>query len=36
MVMKESSGRWMSLRFNDKTGKSEPDAVFRIDAMTKY
>lgn len=36
MVMKENSGRWMSLRFNDKTGKNEPDAVFRIDALTEY
>jgi hypothetical protein len=36
MVMKESSGRWMTLRFNDKTGKNEPDAVFRLDALAEY
>jgi hypothetical protein len=36
MVMKESSGRWMTLRYNDKTGKNEPDAVFRLDALAEY
>ena len=36
MVMKESSGRWMTLRFNEKTGKNEPDAVFRLDALAEY
>lgn len=36
MVMKEGSGRWMTLRFNDKTGKNEPDAVFRLDALAEY
>ena len=36
MVMKEVSGRWMTLRFNDKSGKNEPDAIFRIEAMTEY
>lgn len=36
MVMKENSGRWMTLRFNEKTGKNEPDAIFRIDAMVEY
>ncbi|MGB4599721.1 MAG: DEAD/DEAH box helicase family protein [Trichlorobacter sp.] len=36
MVMKDTSGRWMTLRFNDKNGKNEPDAIFRIDAMAEY
>ena len=36
MVMKEGSGRWMTLRFNEKTGKNEPDAVFRMDALAEY
>jgi hypothetical protein len=36
MVMKEASGRWMTLRFNDRTGKNEPDAVLRLDAMAEY
>lgn len=36
MVMLEKSGRWMTLRFNEKTDKLEPDAVFRLDAMTEY
>jgi hypothetical protein len=36
MVMKENSGRWMTLRFNEKTGKNEPDAVFRLDALAEY
>jgi type III restriction enzyme len=36
MVMKEASGRWMTLRLNEKNGKNEPDVVFRIGAMTEY
>ena len=36
MVTKEASGRWMTLRFNDKTGKNEPDTVFRLDALAQY
>jgi hypothetical protein len=36
MIMKESSGRWMTLRYNDKTGKNEPDAIFRLDALAEY
>jgi len=36
MVMMEGSGRWMTLRVNDKTGKNEPDAVFRLDALAEY
>ncbi|MCM2356875.1 MAG: DEAD/DEAH box helicase family protein [Geobacteraceae bacterium] len=36
MVMKEISGRWMTLRFNEKTGKNEPDAIFRVEAMSEY
>lgn len=36
MVMKESSGRWMTLRFNEKSGMNEPDAVFRVEAMPEY
>lgn len=36
MVMKENNGRWMTLRFNEKTGKLEPDAIFRIEALTEY
>jgi hypothetical protein len=36
MVMRENSGRWITLRFNDKTGKIEPDAIFRIEALTEY
>lgn len=36
MVMKESSGRWMTLRYNDRTGKNEPDAIFRLDALVEY
>jgi hypothetical protein len=36
MVTKEAPGRWMTLRYNDKTGKNEPDAVFRLDALAQY
>jgi hypothetical protein len=36
MVMRENAGRWMTLRFNEKTCKIEPDAIFRIEAMTEY
>jgi type III restriction enzyme len=36
MVMRETSGRWMTLRYNEKSGKNEPDAVFMIEAMTEY
>ena len=36
MVMLEKSGRWMTLRFNEKTDKLEPDAVFRLDALADY
>ena len=36
MVMFEESGRWMTLRFNEKTDKLEPDAVFRLDALAEY
>lgn len=36
MVMHEDSGRWMTLRFNEKTDKLEPDAVFRVDALAEY
>lgn len=36
MVMKETSGRWMTLRFNEKSGKNEPDSIFRIEALTEY
>ncbi len=36
MVMMEASGRWMPLRLNEKSGKNEPDAIFRIGAMTEY
>lgn len=36
LVMKEGSGRWMTLRYNDKNGRNEPDAVFRVEAMTEY
>lgn len=36
MVMKEGSGRWMTLRFNEKSGMNEPDAVFRVEAMAEY
>jgi len=36
MVMLENSGRWMTLRFNEKTDKLEPDAVFRLDALAEY
>lgn len=36
MVMRENSGRWMTLRFNENTDKLEPDAVFRIDALAEY
>lgn len=36
MVMKETSGRWMTLRFNEKTGKNEPDAIFRVEALAEY
>lgn len=36
MVMHEKSGRWMTLRFNEKTDKLEPDAVFRVDALAEY
>lgn len=36
MVMLEKSGRWMTLRFNEKTDKLEPDAVFRLDALAEY
>jgi hypothetical protein len=36
MVMREDSGRWMTLRFNENTDKLEPDAVFRLDALAEY
>ena len=36
MVMLENSGRWMTLRFNEKTDKLEPDSVFRLDALAEY
>jgi superfamily II DNA or RNA helicase len=36
MVMLEKSGRWMTLRLNEKTDKLEPDAVFRLDALSQY
>lgn len=36
MVTREESGRWMTLRFDDQTGKNEPDAVFRIAALPHY
>lgn len=36
MVMKENTGRWMTLRFDEKSGKNVPDTVFRIDALTEY
>jgi len=36
MVMLEQSGRWMTLRFNEKSDKLEPDAVFRLDALADY
>ncbi len=36
MVMKETSGRWMTLRFNEKNGKNEPDAIFRVEALAGY
>jgi len=36
MVMHEDSGRWMTLRYNEKTDKLEPDAVFRVDALAEY
>jgi hypothetical protein len=36
MVMHEEAGRWMTLRYNEKTDKLEPDAVFRVDALTEY
>jgi hypothetical protein len=36
MVMLEKSGRWMTLRFNEKIDKLEPDAVFRLDALAEY
>lgn len=36
MVMLEKSGRWMTLRFNEQTDRLEPDAVFRMDALTEY
>ena len=36
MVMLEKSGRWMTLRFNEKTDKLEPNAVFRLDALAEY
>lgn len=36
MVMKENSERWMTLRFNEKSAKNEPEAVSRIEAMTEY
>jgi hypothetical protein len=35
MVMQDS-GRWMTLRYNEKTDKLEPDAVCRVDAMSEY
>ncbi|HBA71884.1 MAG: hypothetical protein A2X82_12855 [Geobacteraceae bacterium GWC2_55_20] len=35
MVMQDS-GRWMTLRYNEKTDKLEPDAVFRVDALAEY
>lgn len=34
--LKENSGRWMTLRSNEKTGKNEPDAIFRVEAMSEY
>jgi hypothetical protein len=36
MVMKENSGRWVTLRFNEKNNKLEPDSIFRIEALTEY
>lgn len=36
MVMLEKSGRWMTLRFNEKNDKLEPDALFRLDALAEY
>lgn len=36
MVMREGSGRWMTLRFNEKTAKIELDAIFRMDALAEY
>lgn len=36
MVMLEKTGRWMTLRFNERTDKLEPDAVFRLDALAEY
>jgi superfamily II DNA or RNA helicase len=36
MVMLENSGRWMTLRFNERTDKLVPDAVFRLDALAEY
>jgi superfamily II DNA or RNA helicase len=36
MVMHEDSGRWMTLRYNEKSDKLEPDAVFRVDALAEY
>jgi len=36
MVMLEKSGRWMTLRFNEKSDKLEPDSVFRLDALAEY
>jgi hypothetical protein len=36
IVMHEDSGRWMTLRYNEKTDKLEPDAVFRVDALAEF
>jgi hypothetical protein len=36
MVMLEKTGRWMTLRFNERTDKLEPDAVFRLEALAEY
>lgn len=36
MVMKENSGRWMTLRYNERTCKNEPDSIFRIEALAEY
>lgn len=36
MVTLEKSGRWMTLRFNEKTDRLEADAVFRLDALAQY
>jgi hypothetical protein len=36
MVAREASGRWMTLRFNERTAKVEFDSVFRIEALPEY